>query len=1065
MSAHERPGPPAPRDPAAQSTPALMCGTDLRRSRIRAADAGGLDYVEVGADGRELTVTFLGAAPESINVANIRIDVADGPRGDVQGAARGDVQGDVRAVAVRLDISDDADRDDRLRVSLDRPGYAAAYTLRLVETDARGRPTDRPLAGFDPRYARLDFTFPGSCPSGLDCAGAGGWVPSSTAEPDISYLAKDYASFRQLILDRLALIMPGWTERHLPDLGVTLVELLAYIGDHLSYHQDAVAGEAYLGTARQRISVRRHARLIDYRMHDGCNARTWVSIEVETPLRLPAGTYFFLASSSVGSSSSSSSSVGSSAGAARPSGDAITGPALALDDVRAELARVTVFEPLLDVTVDLNPQHNCIRLWTWGDTECCLPRGATRATLRDDWLDGEREGERDGERDKRRRALALHPGDVLIFEEVLGPRTAMAADADPRRRQAVRLTSVTPGVDALYGQAGLGQPIVEVGWEDADALTFDLCVSCVASPACERVEPVSVVRGNVILVDHGRTMSRSGQRPRELSVPAVASQPAGCVGVGEPAPRLRPHRRPDLTLPDSPVTQRVLFPDPTRIATAQAARLERIPDELADHLRELWTSAYGGLVPNAAVLDELRIIFGRAELVRLGLVPPRPGARHPLTAAQAAPALARLLARHRWLLRGTLRWLADLVHRTRAGLPLGSDGVDEVRDVLGARFATGLAGDDPARYGPATVALTQDPRAALPVLDLRTPGAGAGQAGAGKDGAGKDAVGWSDGVGWAVRPDLLASGPTDSHVVGEVDDDGVVHLRFGDGVHGRAVEPGRTLLADYRVGNGVAGNVGADAINRIVFRGPIPVGITGVRNPLAAAGGIDPEPVREVKLRAPGAIRSRLERAVTPEDYATLATAVPGVQRAAAVRRWNGSWYEIHLAVDPLGAADAEPALLRRVRADAERHRRIGHDVVVTPARYVPLLVKLVICVRPEVIRGHVRAALLAALGSRGLPVGGQPSTGQPSTGSGLFQPDNLTFGEPVRLSRIVAAAAAVPGVTSVEVARFERLYAGDQGERDAGVLRIGPAEVARLDNDPARPGNGRLELDLRGGR
>ena len=38
----------------------------------------------------------------------------------------------------------------------------------------------------------------------------------------------------------------------MPDLGITLVELLAYVGDHLSYYQDAVATEAYLDTARQR---------------------------------------------------------------------------------------------------------------------------------------------------------------------------------------------------------------------------------------------------------------------------------------------------------------------------------------------------------------------------------------------------------------------------------------------------------------------------------------------------------------------------------------------------------------------------------------------------------------------------------------------------------------------------------------------------------------------------------------------------------------------------------------------------------------------------------------------
>ena len=63
--------------------------------------------------------------------------------------------------------------------------------------------------------------------------------------------------------------MPGWTERHAADLGVALVEILAYVADHLSYRQDAVATEAYLGTARSRISLRRHARLVDYRWARG----------------------------------------------------------------------------------------------------------------------------------------------------------------------------------------------------------------------------------------------------------------------------------------------------------------------------------------------------------------------------------------------------------------------------------------------------------------------------------------------------------------------------------------------------------------------------------------------------------------------------------------------------------------------------------------------------------------------------------------------------------------------------------------------------------------------------
>src|SRR5262249_7536044 len=103
----------------------------------------------------------------------------------------------------------------------------------------------------------------------------------------LSYLAKDYASFRQLILDRMALIMPDWKERHVPDIGIMLVELLAYAGDYLSYYQDAVATEADLETARLRISVRRHALLVDYVLPEGCNGRAWVCVETDKDVPLP----------------------------------------------------------------------------------------------------------------------------------------------------------------------------------------------------------------------------------------------------------------------------------------------------------------------------------------------------------------------------------------------------------------------------------------------------------------------------------------------------------------------------------------------------------------------------------------------------------------------------------------------------------------------------------------------------------------------------------------------------------------------------------------------------------
>jgi len=52
----------------------------------------------------------------------------------------------------------------------------------------------------------------------------------------------------------------GFERVPVADLGVTLVELLAYVGDQLAYYQDAVAAEAYLGTVcpgRLRSSIRK----------------------------------------------------------------------------------------------------------------------------------------------------------------------------------------------------------------------------------------------------------------------------------------------------------------------------------------------------------------------------------------------------------------------------------------------------------------------------------------------------------------------------------------------------------------------------------------------------------------------------------------------------------------------------------------------------------------------------------------------------------------------------------------------------------------------------------------
>jgi predicted phage baseplate assembly protein len=311
---------------------------------------------------------------------------------------------------------------------------------------------------------------------------------------------------------------------------------------------------------------------------------------------------------------------------------------------------------------------------------------------------------------------------------------------------------------------------------------------------------------------------------------------------------------------------------------------------------------------------------------------------------------------------------------------------------------------------------------------------------------------------WHSRRDLLGSGGLDNHFVVEIDDSGQAHLRFGDDELGRQPQSCMIFRAVYRTGNGTLGNVGADVITTVGWRNRTVSDVElRPRNPLPATGGLAAEPVAEAKLFAPKTFRKQLERAITADDYARLAERYPRrrVQRAGASLKWTGSWYAADVSIDPLGGESAEPELFREIKHYLYRYRRMGHDVEVQLAEYVPLKIEMKICVQPHYLRGHVEAALLDVF-SNGVQQNGQ---------LGFFNPDNLTFGEGIYLSKLVGAALAVTGVESVQVTKLERLGEGDHGELDEGILKLGPLEVPQLDNDPNFPERGTLKITLRGGR
>ena len=87
----------------------------------------------------------------------------------------------------------------------------------------------------------------------------------TSLEPAISYTSKDYESFRRLMLDVKRSRIPEWTSESPNDLGVALIEAVAYQGDVLSFYGDRIANEAFLGTATSRSAILDIARMLDYR--------------------------------------------------------------------------------------------------------------------------------------------------------------------------------------------------------------------------------------------------------------------------------------------------------------------------------------------------------------------------------------------------------------------------------------------------------------------------------------------------------------------------------------------------------------------------------------------------------------------------------------------------------------------------------------------------------------------------------------------------------------------------------------------------------------------------------
>jgi hypothetical protein len=1082
----------------------FLCCDERRKAAILGTPTlNGIDYLEVldldaiplsSPRQRTLLVHCLKSVPAGLTPANVLIVGGESIKNIViQWVAAASAPPPLGTAQENVYFTALPDAANTLVIRTQESGDFSPYKLRLVN-DAAAALEDpfevtEVLSGFDPQSAEVEFSFKVECPNDFDCEPAPPYCPPELQPaPPINYLAKDYGSFRTVILDRLSQLLPEWQGGSEADLGIALAELVAYVGDSLSYKQDAVATEAYLDRARSRISLRRHALLVGYHIHDGCNARTWMQLQVSAPLVLDqTKTKFYTFAPRT--------------------------PAPIIGNERAALlAGVTFFEPMQNA--QLFPAHNQMSFYTWGDSNCCLPAGATEATLRGTFAD-------------------LQVGDVLIFQEMKGPQTGNAADADLRHRCAVRLTNVTTQdalgqilVDPLF-ENGTGKPITaagqkptpvtEIQWAAADALAFPICVSSKFLDSNNRettLTDVTVAFGNVVLADHGLTVSN-------VTLPTVPS-PQIFYPPDPAADRCKPVRpaalpvryRPEL--PDRPITQAVRLPLAGSPITTSVAHLQ------ANSFTSLKDArGFVSLLVRPAAAASWPALFGLVATPNtstpgnfdLALVYSPPGGATGVTGSPVIERFTNLsiqsadpnfVATRINLASRFVRVPASYVPPATAPgpfpaapTPLPTAGTADLKDTGASTYLT-VQSTNPAGWPPSFGVLVQGKLQTPDVFNLLVvyaPASGVGvptpvpleqfpnaslatvvptvatgshlirvESFEDEPNIGLSAfellhydanlatpvVSLTGAGQWTPEADLLADSPEDRHFVVEIESDGTARLRFGDDVNGLRPAIGTQFAASYRLGNGTAGNIGANTLTFLIGDALI----QSCTNPLPASGGTDPETNEQIRRRAPSAFLTQ-ERAVTMEDYERVTLMNRQVKGAVATLRWTGSWYTVFITAEPKGAGNLTPALRRQLARNINRYRLAGQDIELENPQYLSLQIELAVCVDPEYFRGDVEEMLLQVLGNRCLP------DGRPA----FFNPDNFAFGETVYLSPIYAAARTVPGVTGVRATNFAPQGVFTSVYLEKGAIPLGPFQIARLDNDPSLPDHGRLAVMLEGGK
>jgi hypothetical protein len=188
-----------------------------------------------------------------------------------------------------------------------------------------------------------------------------------------------------------------------------------------------------------------------------------------------------------------------------------------------------------------------------------------------------------------------------------------------------------------------------------------------------------------------------------------------------------------------------------------------------------------------------------------------------------------------------------------------------------------------------------------------------------------------------------------------------------------------------------------------------PMGVSGVTNPQAAAGGDDPESIDDIRTNAPQTVLT-LGRAVSIDDYQNFASTYSGIEKAFAIWIPSGPNRGVFLTVTGVGGVIPDSGTLAKLKASLQAY---GNPLIpITVVTYLETLFTFTAKVQydrgadHDSVQAIIQQTLLQAFGF-----------------------EARSFGQGVSIDEIAATIQGVPGVTAVNVTDLQRVASSTAGD------------------------------------